>query len=88
MNETLFNTFNLITTCAENVAFRNTYKVVITGNNISLGNKIFYIYNNSVDNHLEIISDQGTDFYYNNGNPTLSILQNGQVITGINATYD
>jgi hypothetical protein len=54
-------------------------------NNEVIAESIVSVFNYAPDHIIEIISDQGTQFYFDNGNPTLTCLVNG--IENNNYTY-
>jgi hypothetical protein len=46
-------------------------------NNEVIAESIISVFNYAPDHTIEIISDQGTQFYFDNGNPTLTCLIDG-----------
>ncbi len=62
------------------------YKCVVIYNNILLS-RTFTITNYSSNYEISIISDGGTQFYYDIGNPSLTCLVNGQELIGTDYSY-
>lgn len=52
-------------------------KCVAMKNNEVIAESIISVFNYAPDHTIEIISDQGTQFYFDNGNPTLTCLVDG-----------
>lgn len=64
-----------------------TYKCVVVYNNVNTYEDSITIYNYDTLYELNIISDQGTIFYYDNGNPTLTLTVNGSGVPDPELTY-
>ena len=62
------------------------YKCVVIYNNILLS-RTFTITNYSSNYEISIVSDGGTQFYYDIGNPSLTCLVNGQELIGTDYSY-
>ena len=57
----------------------NEYKLVAVSNDLVV-NTLFEIRNYGSNHNLTMISDDGTTFYFDNGAPTLTVLDNGKEI--------
>lgn len=73
---------------SEATAKENTYKCVVVYNEKTILTKEFTIYNNSSSYDVTIQASNGTQFYYDLGETTLTCLINGQEQTGDDYQYD
>lgn len=73
---------------SEATAKENTYKCVVVYNEKTILTKEFTIYNNSSSYDVTIQASNGTQFYYDSGETTLTCLINGQEQTGDDYQYD
>ena len=64
-----------------------TYKCVVVYNSVNIYEDSVTMYNYDTLYNLDIVSDQGTTFYYDNGNPTLTLTVNGSGIPDPELTY-
>lgn len=71
---------------SDSQARETKYKCVVIYNDILLS-RTFTITNYSSNYEISIVSDSGTQFYYDIGNPTLTCLINGQESTSNEYTY-
>lgn len=73
---------------SEATAKENTYKCVVIYNEKTILTKEFTIYNNSSSYDVTIQASNGTQFYYDSGETTLTCLINGQEQIGDDYQYD
>ena len=66
---------------SDSAAKETKYKCVVIYNDVVLS-KVFTIFNYSSEYDISIISDSGTQFYYDIGNPSLTCLVNGREENG------
>ena len=71
----------------ENIAKENKYKCVVIYNDNTVLSKEISIFNHSSDYEISIASDEGKEFYYDIGNPTLTCKINGNEKTSSDFTY-
>ena len=73
---------------SEATAKENTYKCVVIYNEKTILTKEFTIYNNSSSYDVTIQASNGTQFYYDSGETTLTCLINGQEQIGDDYQYN
>lgn len=76
-----------ITKKQDNVARETKYKCIAVYGEETILTKVITIYNYSSDFDIKILSDDGTSFYYDIGNPTLTCYINEQEETGNEYSY-
>lgn len=79
------NIFN--TSKIDNVAEKTKYKCVAIYNQETVLQKEFIITNYDSEYQITIFSDEGTQFYYDNGRPSLVCQVNGEELTSEEYTY-
>lgn len=79
--------YQYTTTKLENTAKETKYKCIAVYNNETVLNKTIIIYNYSSEFDITIVSDEGTTFYYDLGNPTLTCKINGEEFFGNEYEY-
>ena len=72
------STYRYLTTKKDNIAKETKYKCVAVYSEETVLTKVITIYNYSSDYEITIKSDEGTTFYYDLGNPTLTCYVNGK----------
>lgn len=67
--------------------FNNRFKLVAVLNNGTVVDNIINIKNYDATYEFTISSSEGTEFFYDNGSPTLTLLDNGSEMSGSGITY-
>lgn len=81
------SSYQFITKKQDNIARETKYKCIAVYGEETVLTKVITIYNYSSDFDIKILSDDGTSFYYDIGNPTLTCYINEQEETGDEYSY-